>query len=224
MKQSNRFRQLGSYAAILAVLAVTVALIVLAAKLVPVDTILELRTNSLWTSCILAVGLYVFKCFDFFVHVGLIYSAVGMILPLWGAIVMNLAGTVILTELPYWVGSLIGHSRAAGLRNRFPRLLEAETHLRDNVVIFSMLTRMLGVPLNVLGIYMGAAAYDHRQYSLGSYLGLLPTMACFMVMGAGAADRSNAAFWVAVGVQVLVAVTATAIFQRIKRRNAFNDS
>ena len=218
MNHSRFLRQLSGYAAGILALGITVVLIVLAAQLVPVDALTHLRTENTLTACLIAVGLYIFKCFDFVVHVGIVYSAVGMILPMWGAVVMNLLGTAIMTELPYAVGRLVGHGRVHEWKNRFPRLVEAEAHVRDNIVIFSMLTRMLGVPLNVLGIYMGAEAYDHKQYTFGSLLGLLPTMVCFMVMGAGAADRSSTAFWIALGAQILVAVTAVMIFQRIKHR------
>ena len=224
MKQTGRLRQIRSIVVGVCAFAFTVWLIVFAAQHAPVELLTELKTKSVWLSCLIAVGLYIFKCIDFVVHVGLIYASVTLILPKWGAVLMNLIGTVIMIELPYAAGRLVGRSRAMRIWDRFPRLLEAERYLKDHVVIFSMLTRMLGVPLNVLGVYMGAADYDHRKYTFGSMLGFLPTMVCFMVMGVGAAEHSDPSFWIALGVQITIAVGAILVFHGIRQRDETSET
>ena len=74
--------------------------------------------------------------------------------------------------------------------------------------------RLIGIPLHVASIYMGAAGFDYGKFLLGSMIGLLPEMVSMTVIGMSATDVSSPVFVIALLIKVFLMLIPVVIHLR----------
>ena len=100
--------------------------------------------------------LFALKSMDAVIHCGVLFAATGLMLPLPYAFAVNMLGVVLMSVIPYFVGIQLGTDAADSLRQKHPRLREAESFQTRHAVLVSALLRAIGLPTNITGVYLGA--------------------------------------------------------------------
>lgn len=177
----------------------------------------------------LAVGamlaLFALKSVSVFIYSGLLYAASGLLFPLPVALLVNLAGTIVMVSLPYGIGRRAGASAIERVRARYPKFERLQALRQGNDLFFAFLARMARLPSDVVSLYMGAAGVAYGRYLFGSLLGLLPHALCFPIMGMSVRDPLSPEFMLslcATGAYTLAASILCLIYRR--RRRTENDT
>ena len=164
-------------------------------------------------------GLFLLKSVDFLLYSGLLYSVSGILFPFPLAVCVNLIGIVIISIVPYFAGRSLGRPVLKRIQEKYPKFQEVESVRSDSVFVLTFLLRCVGLPYNIVGLYMGAKECPFLPYLLGSVLGLIPKMIPYTMMGNRAADFRSPVFIAAVAAELVLCVCAILLYRyRIKNR------
>ena len=183
-----------------------------------VQELLRYQPENKLLAALAMCGLFLLKSVDFLLHSGVLYALDGILFPLPYAFAMNLLGIVILAVVPYEIGRALGAPLMDSLRDKYPKLRDAEALVQSSDFLLTFLMRLIGVPLCAVGMYLGARRMDRRAYLLGSVLGLIPSMIPYTLMGDNATDPSSPLFVGAAAGEVFIHVAALAVFFLLQRK------
>lgn len=188
------------------------------------QAIAALTPSDQWLAAGIMLLLFSAKSLLFVVYGGILYAACGMIFPLPAAIAVNLAGTVLMTSVPFFVGKRLGQKRLEGWFERHPKLKLLQNLPRQSPWFFSFLIRMIGLlPADAVGMYLGAGGLSYLPYITGSILGLLPSVIAFSVMGGNVENPASPQFLISAAAEVglmLGSVLLYILWKRTKEREA----
>jgi uncharacterized membrane protein YdjX (TVP38/TMEM64 family) len=158
-------------------------------------------------------GLFLLKSVDFVIYSGLLYAIDGILFPLPAALFVNLVGIVIISTVPYFVGKSLGSPILKRIEAKYPKFQEVEKKSGDNVFLLALLLRCVGLPYNLVGMYMGARKCRFLPYLLGSVLGLIPRMIPYTLMGSSAADSRSPVFLGAIAAELTLIAFALLLYR-----------
>ena len=163
------------------------------------------------------LGLFLLKSVDFIMYSGILFAANGIMFPLLPALCLNLVGMCIMLTIPYFAGAKLGTKWLERLREKHPKLKEADSQLHHGETVAALFMRLIGIPLHVASIYMGAAGFDYGKFLLGSMIGLLPEMVSMTVIGMSATDVSSPVFVIALLIKVFLMLIPVVIHLRKRK-------
>ena len=163
--------------------------------------------------------LFALKSMDAVIHCGVLFAATGLMLPLPYAFAVNMLGVVLMSVIPYFVGIQLGTDAADSLRQKHPRLREAESFQTRHAVLVSALLRTIGLPTNITGVYLGAIQFEFLPYLEGSALGMLPILIFFTLIGTSADDVHSPLFIVSVIGQIVLTIASALIYVILRKRD-----
>lgn len=163
--------------------------------------------------------LFALKSMDAVIHCGVLFAATGLMLPLPYAFAVNMLGVVLMSVIPYFVGIQLGTDAADSLRQKHPRLREAESFQTRHAVLVSALLRAIGLPTNITGVYLGAIQFEFLPYLEGSALGMLPILIFFTLIGTSADDVHSPLFIVSVIGQIVLTIASALIYAILRKRD-----
>lgn len=165
------------------------------------------------------LALFALKSLSIVMYAGLLYAANGVLFSIPIAILVNLAGSFIMVSLPYWIGKRNGSAAAEAILRKYPKAERVRKLRADNDFIFAYLARMVGLPSDVVSLYMGAVNVEYGKYVVGSLLGFLPHMIIYPIIGMSIRDTHSTAFVASVCAElVYITLTATAYLVYRKRK------
>lgn len=185
-----------------------------------VETLLEYRPNNIPLTLLALLGVFLLKSVDFILNTGILFAAVGVMFPLPVAILINLIGAGIVLLVPYPVGRSLGQPLVQSLLEKYPKLQRFHTLQTRYQFLLGILLRLSFVPINVSSLYMSATGFTLRSYLIGSYLGWLPSMILYTVIGMKLHDVTSPVLWVAIGLQVLLFAVAIYGCRILERKEA----
>ncbi len=179
--------------------------------------------NTTVAICIMLV-LFALKGVTIIVYGGILYAASGILFSLPVAICVNLAGTALMTSVPFFIGKKAGAKMLDQLARKNKRLELLRDAPKQNEWLFSFAVRMIGLfPGDLVGMYSGACGFTYFHYICGTLAGMFPSIITFSVMGMGAHDISSPVFRLSVGCEILLVLLSLAIFilwQRKKHKES----
>ncbi len=122
-------------------------------------------------------------------------------------------GLVIISTVPYFVGKSLGSPILKRIEAKYPKFQEVEKKSGDNVFLLALLLRCVGLPYNLVGMYMGARKCRFLPYLLGSVLGLIPRMIPYTLMGSSAADFRSPVFLGAIAAELTLIAFALLLYR-----------
>lgn len=163
--------------------------------------------------------LFALKSVTFCIYGGILYAANGILFPLPVAILMNIAGTVVMTSLPFFIGKKAGSRALEQLTQRSPKLEMLKDAPHKNEFFISFFVRIVGLlPGDLVGMYLGASGIRYSRYFVGTQLGLLPAVLAFSVMGMSIDDPSSPAFILSACFEVGLMLLSVLLFYIWKKR------
>jgi len=174
---------------------------------ISVESIAAYTPSNIWLAAAAVLGLFAVKSFSFFIYVGILYAACGVIFPLPVALLVNLCGTAIMVSLPYWLGQKAGEPMIDRIKANHPKVRELEQIRFGNEIFISAISRLVGiVPSDPVSMYMGAVRIHFFKYLLGSLVGFLPDIVAFSVMGLSVSEIRSPQFIIAAGGKITLTV------------------
>lgn len=163
--------------------------------------VVSLLSDNPAVSVVELLALYVLKTCSIMFPLGALQVASGMIYSLPVALLVNLAGLVIIVTIPFVLGKKTTPELQRKLIQRFPKLQRVENFQNRTPFTYCFLLRVVCVvPGDLLSWYLGTTGLDYRSFVLGTVLGKLTGMVLFTLLGANLTARAGWQFWCLWGV------------------------
>ncbi len=178
--------------------------------------------NTAAAICIMLV-LFALKGITVIVYGGILYAASGILFSLPVAICVNLAGTVLMTSVPFFIGKRAGSDLLDQLVRKNKRLELLRDAPKQNEFLFSFAVRMIGLlPGDLVGMYSGACGLTFGHYVCGTVAGMFPSIIAFSVMGVSAHDISSPVFLISVGSEILLMLLSLSAYLLWRKKHKEN--
>lgn len=207
-------------------LLICVALIVAAIinrNSLTVEAILRLAPETPFVTALIMLGLYAVKSMSIVFPVIILNVATGILFNPLSALTVNMLGSAVMSTLPYFVGRFSGADYYEKLKHKYPKAAKAVEDRRDGVLFYAFLLRFVNIlPGDVVSMFFGAAKVDFLKYLLGSLLGIFPGVVAATFMGYGVIETKGTMFFVSLGLNVLMSITAIVfhiIYENKKKTN-----
>ncbi len=172
-------------------LRVTAALALFITAIINYDSLSNLEVEKILasfnnTALISAVALFMYfaKGLIFVLPASVLYIAVGIVLPSFSAVAVNLAGIATEITVTYLLGRFLGGeyvNKFLSGKKAGRKILEADFQNRKWLIF---VTRLLPVfPIDFLSLFFGAAKSKFITYFFLSFFGLAPRVILFTVIG-----------------------------------------
>ncbi len=159
------------------------------------DALVNFTPSNTYVAILVMLFLFMFKSMVIFFYGGILYAVSGVIFPLPLAIAVNIAGTVIMCSVPYFIGYKSGSKLLDKLCLKYNKIQLIKEVQQNNEFVVSFFVRIVGIlPADIVSMYLGASKTQFDTYIFGTLLGLLPSIISFSVMGMSAEDITSPAF------------------------------
>ena len=146
-------------------------------------------SGSLGIAIASILGIYLLKAIVFVVPASLVYIAVGLALPTFIAIPVNIAGILLEVCVTYLLGMMLGGNIVT---NKLKRVKYGDKILalhEKNKLSAIFAIRVLPVfPIDIVSLFLGAVKMKFVPYLLISLAGILPRVILFTILGDGLYD------------------------------------
>ena len=162
---------------------------------------LDKKITNVTALCFVILGVYVLKSVLFVVPASLVYVAVGVMLPHWQAVLLNLLGIAIEVSVTYLLGWFIGSDAVYKLLSRHEKgrkLLEKDIQNKPGVIIG--IRAVPAFPIDFVSLFFGASKCNFPKYLLFSVLGISWRVILFTILGSEVFD------WIPMDKIVLVVI------------------
>lgn len=175
----------------------------------------RLSGSNRFVTALLIILLFAIKSMTVFVLYNIPVAAAGLLFPFWEALIINLIGTAICVSIPYF----IGRSQAGGPLMKkaleknavLHRISESE---KEYSFLLSLVLRIMSLPSDLLGLFLGSMNVSYPVFLISSMLGITPGMIWVTLLGGAAVGRGTPAFWVILGIDVIMIGIAFWAFRR----------
>ncbi len=183
------------------------------------EELLRYQPKSIPMAILAMCALFLLKSVDFFLHSGVLYTISGILYPLPAALALNTLGNVIMSVIPYFIGKNLGTEVLEHIVERYPRFRKIRRDKAGSTFLFTFLLRCLGLPIPIVGLYMGASRDGFLTYLLGSILGLTPLTIPYTLLGEGTSVRRSWMLCIAVATEVILCALTLLIGHCLRRKD-----
>ena len=163
------------------------------------------------------VPLLIYGFLSVFVLYGVVATAVGIVFEPPLSLIVNAVGSVICISVPYFTGRASGGEAAHKLLAKYKKLGEVYEGNRDNLFLVSLVLRVTNLSNDILGLFFGALRMDYWQYLASSFIGILPTMVLYTVLGSDL-DLTSTPVLICAGVDIACIIAAWFVLRHRKKR------
>ena len=184
---------------------------------ISVEELLAWSPENAWLAALVALLAYALKSQTVVIPYALIATAVGLVFDLPAALLVNAAGSVICISVPYFTGRSSDGLLVDGLLERHPRLGEVYEANRDHLFLVSLVLRVTNLANDLLGLFFGSLRMSYAEYLLSSFIGILPAMVLYTVLG-NDLDQLSPPVLICLGVDICCIAASWLVLRRRKRK------
>lgn len=187
---------------------------------VTVEDILEFTPENLVLAAFVMVGLFALKSLSMFFPMLILIAATGSIFPSFiPAILVNSIGVAVMLLIPYAIGRFAEKDFVQGLINKNKNADKLHEIKAENELFIAYFLRVINIlPCDLVSMFLGSTGFGFVKYLAGSFAGVLPGMIATTVIGANMSDPTSPAFWIAVGAEVVFAISSTLAYYFYKKK------
>ena len=206
----------------LALIAVIAVIYLFNMDKVTVDAILSYTPENKWLAIGVMMILFALKSLSLFFPNPVLMIALGIMFPVWQAIIISCVGYAICVSIPYLIGIYSGSGTAEKLRNKYKLLSNLDDVQKSNVFWMNAATRQLVfLPCDVVSMYMGAMKTKYLPYMLGSVVGYVPNIAIYCILGKEVKNPGSPQFIISVSVSVVLTTLSVILYVvKLKKKRA----
>lgn len=188
---------------------------------ITVESVVSFTPDEPLLAALMMLALYAVKSVSFFIYGGILNVACGVMFPLPQALLVNTAGTIVMTLIPFLLGRKFGKRALTKLTQRYPKLKSIQDFPSQNGFFVSFFVRIVGLlPGDLIGLYLGASGISFKEYFWGTMLGLLPPVYAFTVMGTSIHDPSSPQFIISTICEVGICVVSLLAYALWKHKKS----
>lgn len=186
---------------------------------ISVEAILTFAPEHPVKAAAVVLMLYAVKSVLMFFPLIVLEITVGHFYPLWAALMINLAGSLIILTIPYWTGRIVGMQAIQKLEAKYPRIRDIVKKQQDNGLFLCFFLRVIRcLPGDVVTMYMGATHTPFWKNLLGGALGLLPGMVLSTIMGGSIREPGSPAFLISAALTVILSASSFLLYRSYQKK------
>ena len=188
------------------------------------DTIAELLSDNYYITIPVILLMFALKSISIVFPLMVLYLAVGMVFPPVIAILVNLAGIVVMVTVPYRIGHFSGSALTDKLKQKYPKFeIILKSHHKDYFFISYILRAVSLLPGDAVSMYLGSLKIPYKKYLPASILGMLPGLILTTLIGGSITDPLSPMFFISFSVQILIIAASLIIYSRFKKNGDKDD-
>ena len=186
---------------------------------ISVEELLSWSPENKWLAALVALAAYAVKSQTVVIPYALIAAAVGLVFDLPLALCINALGSVICISVPYLTGRGSDGVLVDSLLGRHPRICKVYEENKRHLFLVSLVLRVTNLSNDLLGLFFGSLRMKYGEYLLSSFIGILPAMVLYTVLGRDL-DPLSAPVLICLGVDVLSIALSWLLLRRRHREDA----
>lgn len=140
-----------------------------------------IQNYDLWAP-IVYVLFYSFRSLIFF-PASILTAISGLIFGPWLGILLAIIGENISANISFFVGRYFGSGLMKRLVSTGKLMSFFERRFRENAFLAVLSMRLMYLPFDLVGYMSGAFGIRQKHFALGSFLGTIPALVTFVLMG-----------------------------------------
>lgn len=140
-------------------------------------------SENIYKTIIIILGIYMIKSVFFFIPIPLLYISVGMVLPLYMAILVNILGITLEITLTFFYGRFLGCEFVEKLACKSKKLRKGMELNNQNDFLITFVLRLVPFGVEFVSLMLGASGNYYHRYILASLMGITPKLIVFTIMG-----------------------------------------
>ena len=186
---------------------------------ISVSQILEYTPENTAAAVIVILFMFALKSMSYFFPMFILYAVSGSVFPMWLALTVNLAGTVILATLPYLIGRFAERDLVEKIISKSGQADKIRRMRDDNRFFMCFFLRVIScLPCDIVSLSLGSAGIEYPVYLAGSVLGIMPGMVCTTLIGDSVTDPKSPQFIIAICVNFSAALISIAVHKFLKKK------
>lgn len=141
------------------------------------------RSENTYKTIAIILGIFMIKSILFFLPIPIIYISVGMVLPLYMAIAVNLIGITLEITLTFFYGRFLGLDFVEKLTSKSKKLRRGMELNNQNDFVITFLLRLVPFGIEFVSLMLGASGNYYHRYLLASLMGITPKLIVFTIIG-----------------------------------------
>lgn len=183
------------------------------------EAILNYAPRNLWLAAGFFILLYAGKSMVIVFPLLVLQLAVGILFSPGVAVAVNFLGVGVSYCIPYWMGRGSREETVGRLAKKYPKVAEIIAAQQKGDFFISFLLRtIVGLPGDVVSMYLGASGIPFAPYLCGSLLGVLPSVLMTTLMGVSIKQPSSPRFLLSVAGNVLLPVLSLGGYWLYRKR------
>ncbi|MCP3869210.1 MAG: TVP38/TMEM64 family protein [Gammaproteobacteria bacterium] len=126
-----------------------------------------------------------------FVPATLLTTVSGLAFGPWWGIIYTIIGENISANLTFVIGRFFGKTMVERLTAKIMYINRIDCAFRNNGFMSVFVMRLTHLPFDLVGYLSGACNLRHRDFALGTFIGILPGLVTFVLLGASFTDPRN---------------------------------
>ncbi len=180
------------------------------------ENIMHYTPDNPFLAALLICVLFTLKGLSVMFPGTVLYVLIGMIYEnVWLSLLVSVIGTLFEIGITYYMGHLCGETKfikSLQKKPKFKKIFDAESK-NERMLVY--LSRILGLPYDVMGMFWGAMGADFVSYMIFSMLGKLPKVVIETVVGTAVNSRFSKSSIILFIVLLVVTLVITIISNKI---------
>lgn len=186
-----------------------------------VEAILQYSPDNTFLAAMMMLVLYAAKSMSIVFPMMVLQIVGGHLFSVPVAMVVNIAGMVVLLTLPYWVGYFSGSDLVQKLMKKHPKLQTAvEYQQQDNLFVTFFLRVISILPGDIVSMYFGAVKTPFWTYLLGSSLGTVPGVITSTLIGSSLTEPGSPMFLFSLFLTIFLSVISLLVHHLYRKKKA----
>lgn len=177
--------------------------VLLISGVIDLDTIPTLVDHRPILALLVIMVLYLIKGFSGVILHNALIVVVSLIYNLPAALLINGIGTALCLSVSYFIGRKTKTDSIAHWLEGHEKLKKYCSATQQYGFVSCFAIHMLGLSMEVLGIFFGMLRLNFWSYLISSWLAILPGMVCITILGANL-DFHSPVFWTVLAVDLLL--------------------
>ena len=157
--------------------------------MISLSAILSYTPSDPYLAAAVMLLMFALKTLSVFFYSGVLFLANGTLFSLPVAIMMNIAGALVMIFEGYFFGNKLAGAQLQDIEGTYPKLRGLVRLKNERPFLFVLLLRFLKImSFDIGSMYLGAARVKLPQYVAGSLLGLMPDVILYAMIGRGLGD------------------------------------
>jgi len=148
-----------------------------------------IKGYGIWGGVVYVV-IYIIRPLVFF-PATLLTAVSGLIFGPWWGVVYTVIGENLSANLTFLIGRFFGKEMMDRLSSKYSQFNRLDCAFRDNGFISVFIMRLTHFPFDLVGYLSGACSLRQRDFALGTFIGILPGLITFVLLGASFTDPRN---------------------------------